>query len=78
MYFLDFILFIHLQLEYEQLASAMPSHPTKTAEEASGANKEALRGGVVGAAKVHFRTYLGTRLKNSTLAPPFLRQVQAS
>ena len=30
----------------------MPSHATKTADEASGANKEAFRGGVVGAAKV--------------------------
>ena len=30
----------------------MPSHATKTPEEASGANREAFRGGVVGAAKV--------------------------
>ena len=36
----------------QPLGQAMPSRATKTAEEASGANKEALRGGVVGAAKV--------------------------
>lgn len=39
---------------YEVLAAVMPSHATKTAEEASGANREALRGGFVGAAKVLF------------------------